>query len=223
MDGFVAAKKYDMATVSYHLNVNFAQSTFVQDDPIVAFCEAYSRGLGKTCRIAARASLKCRMNLEHVVYKLQCMNVPAFHQLYNFHRACSATAAQAVSAENLGSWTAKLPSTWWDLVVVDGKCKCVTYQYSWPYSKTFLRTQWMVSIPFHDFITRTHNALLEHPCREAVTSHQFLAPSYKVGVCNQCQLTLLGLPEFIRLLGDEIDRRISEVRYYAFTQHCASQ
>ncbi|KAN0138253.1 hypothetical protein V8E53_004142 [Lactarius tabidus] len=101
MDALVAAKKYDMASVSRCLNQMFAESKFVQDDPMVAFCTAYARELGETCRIAAKASLERRMSLDNIVDKLQCMTIPAFDQLYKFHRACSVTAVQAVCGTNL--------------------------------------------------------------------------------------------------------------------------
>jgi hypothetical protein len=219
MDALVAAKKYDMSLVSQFLNQDFVESERVQDNPIAAFCAAYSRELGEPCHIAAKASLKCRMNLNNIADKLQDMNGPAFYQLYNFHRACSATAAQATSGTDLCTWITKSHSTWWDLANREDTCKCVTYRYTLPYhyasaSTTWPRT-WVASSPYHDFITRTHNVLLEQPCREAVTGHEFLAPSYKMEVCDHCRLTLLGLPEFSRLLGDEIERRISEVRHYS--------
>jgi hypothetical protein len=222
MDAIVAAKKYDTAIVSQRLHQKFMESAHVQDDIIAAFCAAYSRELGEACRIAAKASLKCRMSLDNVADKLPYLNGPAFYQLYKFHRACSATAAQAVSSTDL-DWITQSQSTWWDLA--DRKCtgasRCLTHNYTLPFSRPnywVFRGRWAASTPFHDFITRAHNVLLEHPCREAVTGHQFLAPSYKVEACDRCQLTLLGLPEFSRLLGDEIERRVSEVRHYSFTQ-----
>ncbi|KAN0138247.1 hypothetical protein V8E53_004136 [Lactarius tabidus] len=216
IDAFVAAKKYDMAIVSQFLNLQFAESARVQDDAIAAFSAAYSRELGEACHIAAKASLKCRMNLNNVADKLQYMNGPAFYQLYKFHRACSATAAQAVSGTKL-AWITQSHSTWWDLAAQKSgrhcTSRCLTRNYSLPYSTSnLILNTWAASTPFHDFITRAHNVLLEQPCREAVTGHQFLAPSYEVEVCDRCRLTLLGLPEFSRLLGEEIERRISEVK-----------
>jgi hypothetical protein len=218
IDALVAANKYDMAFVSRCLNQIFTESKFVQGDPMVAFCAAYSRELGETCHIAAKASLKYRMNLDNIVDKLQYMNGPAFDQLYEFHRACSATTAQAVSGTHL-TWITKSHSTWWGLVNRECKNKCLTYDYilasqkhNSQYSSAWLgNTVWVASAPYRNFITRAHNALLEQPCQEAVTGHQFFAPCYKVEVCGHCQLTLLGLPEFSRLLGKEIERRVSEV------------
>ena len=67
---------------------------------------------------------------------------------------------------------------------------------------------------YYEYITRAHKVLLEHPCREAVTNHIFLEPSYKGKACQTCWYTLLGLPEFSRLLGDEVERRVSEVRHF---------
>ena len=235
MDALVAAKKYDMAIVSHVINQKFASSTFAPDDPMpmMVFCAAYSRELGETCRIAANLSLKCRMNLDNIVDKLPCMAGPAFHQLYKFHRACSATAAEAVSDTHLGSWITKLGVTWWK--VTNRECsgsglgsgtQCRTFKYVLasprPDSRSGSDTNrftWFASIPFRNFITRAHDVLLEQPCQEAVTNDQFLAPSYEAEGCNRCQLTFLRLPEFIRLMREEIDRRISEVRHRSFTQH----
>ncbi|KAF8267378.1 hypothetical protein EI94DRAFT_1683830 [Lactarius quietus] len=68
MDAFVAAKKYDLAIVSQRLNQMFAEAKVLQDDPVMAFCVAYSRKLGDAARIAAKASLKHQMNLDNVCH-----------------------------------------------------------------------------------------------------------------------------------------------------------
>ena len=231
MDAFVAAKKYEMVIVSQCLSETFAESKCVRDDPIAAFCAAYSRELGEACRIAAKASLKCRMNLNNIADKLQYLNGPAFYQLYKFHRACSTSAAQAVSDTDLSWLTVTVSKTvslstsgWWDLANSARRCKCLTHDYTLGSSPgsltnhldeviTLHHCTWKASTSYHDFITRTHDVLLEHPCLEAVTSYQFLAPSYQTKECDYCRLTLLGLPEFSRLLGKEIERRVSEVRH----------
>ncbi|KAF8267381.1 hypothetical protein EI94DRAFT_1801721 [Lactarius quietus] len=206
IDAFVAAKKYDMDVVSQRLNQTFAESAAVQDDPVVAFCVAYSHQLGDAARIAAKASLKRRMNLDNIGDQLQYINGPAFHQLYKFHRACSAAAAQTISGKHL-TWIAFSNSTWWDLANIGCPSRCPRYEYKLGHS----RSSWPASVPYHDFITRTLNILLEHPCQEAVTKHEFLHPSYKENACKDCRLTSLGLPEFSRLLGEEVERRVSEV------------
>jgi len=98
IDTFVAAKKYDMAAVSQRLIQKFADS---KDNSVVAFCAAYSHELGEAAHVAAKASLKRRVNLDNIGDKLQHINGPAFHQLYKFHRACPAIAAEAVSGAHL--------------------------------------------------------------------------------------------------------------------------
>ncbi|KAF8267384.1 hypothetical protein EI94DRAFT_1469257, partial [Lactarius quietus] len=90
IDAFVAAKKFDMVSVSQRLNQKFAEAKCLQDDPIMAFCVAYSKQLGDTARIAAKASLKHPMNLDSVADKLPYIDGTALHHLYKFHRACSA-------------------------------------------------------------------------------------------------------------------------------------
>ena len=42
---------------------------------------------------------------------------------------------------------------------------------------------------------------------------------YNQHVCDGCQKTLRGLLEFSRLLGEEVESRISEVRHNVFRQH----
>lgn len=210
MDAFVAAKKYDMAIVSQRLNQTFAESEIVQGDPIAAFSAAYSQELGEVCRIAAKASLKCRMNLNNIADKLQYMNGPAFYQLYKYHRACSTSAAQAVSGTRI-DWITTEHSTWLHLAD-GGSCRSACPSHGYRVSSQY----WSASPPFHDFITRARNVLLEHPCPEAVTGHQFLDPSYKVNACDRCRITSLGLPEFSWFLGKEIERCISMVRHDSF-------
>ena len=55
----------------------------------MAFCTAYTHELGEASRVAVKASLKLRMNLNYIAGKLKYVDEPAFYQLYKFHRACS--------------------------------------------------------------------------------------------------------------------------------------
>ena len=66
---------------------------------------------------------------------------------------------------------------------------------------------------------RARKVLLEQPCPEAVTKDSFLESLYNQHVCDGCQKTLRGLLEFSRLLGEEVESRISEVRHNVFRQH----
>ena len=221
MDAFAAAKKYDMAVASRRLNRQFAKSLFIKYNPVVAFCAAYSRKLGDAACIAAKASLKYPMNLDKIAEKLQHIDGVAFYQLYKFHRACSATAAEAVTGTRL-TWITKSDCAWWDLANTRCASKCSTYSYRLALDPQEVRSTftpvytpsepiWVASTPYHNFITRAQSVLLEHPCQEAVTAYHFLDPFYKEKVCDNCQLTLRGLPEFSRLLGEEVERRVSEV------------
>ena len=224
LDAFAAANKYDIALASHSLKQTFAKSKVLQADPIVAFGAAYSRELGEATRIAAKASLKHRMSLDSVADKLQYINGSTFYQLYKFHRACSNTASQAVSSRYF-PWITKSDGTWWDLARIGGcssKCTSEYYKLGLPEPPTTPQSSlqsWTASAPYHCFITRAYNVLLERPCREAVTSFDFLDNFYKQNVCDRCRLTLLGLPDFSRLLREEVERRVSEVRHYRFLQH----
>ena len=130
-----AAKKYDMAVVSRHLITKFARSKAVQDDPMVAFCVAYSHELGEAARVAAKASLKHRMNLDNIVDQLQFLNGAAFPQLYKYHRACSAAAAAAVSGSELYWITSSDSISSWQNLANNPQCpksqssKCPRHQY----------------------------------------------------------------------------------------------
>ncbi|KAH9169862.1 hypothetical protein EDB89DRAFT_2072534 [Lactarius sanguifluus] len=109
-DALVAARKYDMDVVSQCLVQKFAQSEVVRDGPVEAFCAMCSHELGEAARVAAKASLKHRLNLDIIGDKLPYLNGPALHQLWKFHRACSATAAKAVSGTHL-TWIANTDRT----------------------------------------------------------------------------------------------------------------
>ncbi|KAH9074711.1 hypothetical protein EDB83DRAFT_2515575 [Lactarius deliciosus] len=207
IDVLVAAKKYDIPAVSQRLLQRFTESKLVRDKPVVAFCAAYSHELGEAARIAAKASLKHRMNLDNLGGMLQHTNGPAFYELYKFHRACSATAAAAVAGAHL-PWITTGHHTWWS--IANKGCirtDCLKYQYTMGPSQF----AWKTPASYHDYITRAHKVLLEHPCKEAITPNYFLNPSYGEKACWQCQPSTFGLPEFSYLLGEEVERRVSEV------------
>ncbi|KAH9004812.1 hypothetical protein EDB86DRAFT_3240680 [Lactarius hatsudake] len=207
IDVLVAAKKYDMPVVSQRLLQRFTESKVVRDEPVVAFCAAYSNELGEAARVAAKASLKRRMNLDNLGDMLQYINGPAFHQLYKFHRACSATAVESVSGAHL-AWITTGHYTWWSLANKGcARGDCLKYQYTMGPSQF----AWQAPASYHHYITRAQKVLMEHPCKEAVTPNYFLNPSYGEKGCWQCQLSTFGLPEFSYLLGEEVERRISEV------------
>ncbi|KAH9074710.1 hypothetical protein EDB83DRAFT_2352864 [Lactarius deliciosus] len=212
MDAFVAATKYDMVAVSQRLNQRFAVSKFVQDSPVETFCVAYSHELGVAARVAAKESLKHRMSLDTIGDKLQYTNGPGLHQLWKFHRACSATAAEALSGRHL-TWITSSDSSWWDLA--DTGCLrssgCRKYRYAVGPSGD--SNVWRTTAAWHDYITRAHNVLLEYPCKEAVADYSVLKPSYKENesTCSICRCALISLPEFVRFLGEEVERRVSKV------------
>ena len=220
MDTFAAAKKYDMATVSRRLIQQFAKSKVVQDNPVVAFCAAYSYKLGEVARVAAKASLKHQMNSDNIADKLRYsthINGVAFHQLYKFHRACSAAAAEVVSDSDL-TLISSPQETWWDFANLTCPPSFLCRPRH-PYTMNHHQSDssgriWTAPPAYHDYITRAHKVLLEQPCREAVTNDVFLGPSYKEKGCQTCQLTMIGLSEFSRLLGDAVERHVSAVRYF---------
>ena len=209
IDAFVAAKKYDIPAVSQRLLQKFAESKVVQDSPVVAFCAAYSHELGEVARVAAKAALKHRMNLNNIDDKLQYINGPAFYHLYKFHRACSASAAEAVSNAHL-TWTSSR-NAWWHLISTMHKaCSCIKFQYTIGPAQSI----WNAPLPYRDYITQSVDVLLEHPCREAVTNHLFLTPFYyEAQACAPCRITLLGLSDFSHLLGEEVEKRVAKVRH----------
>ena len=104
------ARKYDMATASRRLLVGFKGSKAIKDSPLEAFCAAYTRELGDAAQIAARASLKHRLNLDDIGDTL-FTNGPTLHKLWKFHRACSAAAVGAISDRNF-EWISPHPTTW---------------------------------------------------------------------------------------------------------------
>ncbi|KAI9458182.1 hypothetical protein BJY52DRAFT_1223579 [Lactarius psammicola] len=209
IDALVAAGKYDMDVISQRLVQKFAKSEVVRDSPVVAFCAAYSHKLGDAARVAAKASLKHRMNLDNIGDTLQHTNGPAFYQLYKFHRACSATAAEAVSGTRL-TWITKSHEAWWGFAIkgCSSNYKCPQYRY------VVTSGDWYAATPWHNFIIRARDVLLEHPCKEAVAGYSVLQPSVNEEACDSCRRTLIGLPEFIRLLGEEVERRVSKVRHF---------
>lgn len=208
MDAFAAATKYDMAAVSQRLTQRFTVSKFVQDSPVEAFCAAYSREWGEAARTAAKASLKHRLNLDTIGDKLRYTSGHGLHHLWKFHRACSATAAEAISGTQL-TWITSSDRTWWDFIHTGCAhvSKCRRHRYVVGPSGE----KWDATAPWHNYITRAHNVLLEHPCKEAVADYSVLQPSYEENTCQSCRYALISLPEFIRLLGEEVDRRVSKV------------
>ena len=104
LNGLIAAlataRKYDMATASRRLLVDFKGLKAIKDGPLEAFCAACSRELGEAAQIAARASLKYPLNLDDIGDTLEHTNGPALHKLWKFHRACSAAAVRAISSHD---------------------------------------------------------------------------------------------------------------------------
>ena len=198
------ARKYDMATASRRLLVDFEGSKAINDSPLEAFCAAYSRELGDAAQLAARASLKHQLNLDAIGNMLEHTNGPAFHNLWKFHRACSAAAVRAISGHNF-IW---IPVTraWW----CDSKtCRCPTSHRFTLGVRTFM---WVPNSAWSDYVDCACNALREHPCSEAITNPVIIQPSYQVKMCDGCRQLICGLPEFSRCLGEEVDRVVSKVR-----------
>ena len=200
------ARKYDMATASRRLIVVFKGSEVIKNSPLEAFCAAYSRGLGEAAQIAARASLKHRLNLDNIGDTLEHTNGPAFHRLWKFHRACSSAALEAISGCNF-TWIPPAPTTWWS--ATSTFCRC---QARYQYTLGAQQSSWLANKAWNEYLDRARNALLEHPSSEAITDQVILRPSYQVSMCDECRKMICGLPEFSRYLGEEVDRVVSNVR-----------
>jgi len=200
------AKKYAIATASRRLLINFKGSKAINDSPLGAFCAAYSRGLGEAAQIAARASLKYRLNLDNIGDALEYTNGPALHRLWKFHRACSAAAVRAISGVNF-TWIPPAPIAWWSATSTMCNCK-PRYQYTLGAQKS----SWVANSSWGGYLDRARNTLREHPCSGAITNQAILRPSYQASMCDGCRQLICGLPEFSRYLGEEINRVVSNVR-----------
>jgi hypothetical protein len=197
------ARKYDMATATSRL-MDWSGSKVLQDTPVEAFCAAYSRELGEAAQIAARASLKHRLNLDNIGEKLHYMNAPALHTLWKYHRACSAAAIKCISTNKL-TWITPAQAAWSGLT----NCNCTKHRYELgPDSE---RAAWYANSSWKDYIDRALVALKEHPCSEVVTNQEVLRPSYNARMCDECRQRICGLSEFSRMLGEEVERIVSNV------------
>ncbi|KAI0255964.1 hypothetical protein BJV78DRAFT_1174774 [Lactifluus subvellereus] len=210
-----AARKYDMTTASRRLLQDFENSAFVQGNPVEAFCAAYTQKLGDAARIAAKASLKHRMNLDDIGDELEHTNGPALLRLWRYHRACSAAAVTAVQNTRL-TWITPAQISLWKVAGPAGErppnCRCTLYNYTFG---TQGNQPWLIHSSWIDYMNRARGALREHPCSEAVTHHDVLVPSYQESMstmCQGCQRRICGLSEFSRYLGEEVDRRAAKVR-----------
>jgi BTB/POZ domain len=213
-----AAKEYNLVTASLHLQ-DFEKSASMQENPVMAFCAAYTLQLGEAARIAAKASLQHRFNLDDIGHVLQQTTGPALSRLWQFHRACS-TAALAAIADDHFSWFAPAKKGWWEIVQPDRVtyCKCdkrtlgfgpqARDRRAWHNSSTI----WHAHVSWGNYINRARDALREHPCSKAVTHLDILKPSYEEPMCDTCQQSICGLSEFSRCLGEEVDKRVSQVR-----------
>ena len=199
------ARKYDMATASRRLLMDFKGSKAIKESPVEAFCAAYSRELGDAAQIAARASLKHRLNLDDIGDTLEHTNGPAFHKLWKFHRACSAAAVRALSDHNF-TWIPAASINWWS---ASAHCRCPT-NYRFTLGEAYI-SSWTPNSAWSDYLDRACNALREHPFSEAITNPVVLRPSYQVKMCDGCRQLICGLPEFSRYLGEEVDRVVAKV------------
>ena len=199
------ARKYDITTMSDRLLMDFGGLKTLQNKPLEAFCAAYSRELAKAAKIAAGASLKHRLTLDAIGDRLQYTNGPAFHSLWKFHRACSAVAVKAISG-NVFGWIHTDPPPWWS--VASANCCCNRHDYRFGPK----RTQWSAHTSWGDYLNRARKALRKHPCSEAITNQDILRPSYQAQMCDECKKQIVGLSEFSRYLGEEVERAVSKVR-----------
>ena len=209
------ARKYDMATASRRLLIDFKGSKDVTGSPLEAFCAAYSRELGEAAQIAARETLKHRLNLDDIGDTLEYTNGPAFHRLWKFHRACSSAAVIAISGINF-TWIPPAPIAWWSAASTTCPCR-PKYQYTLGPQMS----SWMANSSWSGYLERACNALREHPYSGAITKQGILRPSYQVYMCDGCRQLICGLPEFSRYLGEEVDRVVSNVRGVLHVSRCS--
>jgi hypothetical protein len=207
---FDMARKYEIATMSDRLLTDFGGLTTLQNKPLEAFCGAYSRGLAKEAKIAAAASLKRRLTLDSIGDELQYTNGPAFHSLWKYHRACSAVAIKAISGDVFG-WIPANPPPWWS--VTSANCFCNRHGYRFGPRSSY----WSAHTSWGEYLNRARNALRKHPCSEAITNQEMLRPSYQAQMCEECKKQIVGLSEFSRYLGEEVERAVSKVRLLSHT------
>ena len=198
------ARKYDIATMSDRLLIDFGGLKTLQKRPLEAFCAAYSRELAKAAKIAARASLKHRLTLDAIGDKLQYTNGPAFHSLWKFHRASSVAAVKAISG-NVFGWIPTDPPPWWS----DGPANCCCDRHDYRFGPK--RSHWSAHASWGGYLNRARNALRKHPCSEAITNQDILRPSYQAQMCEECKKQIVGLSEFSCYLGEEVERAVSKV------------
>jgi hypothetical protein len=197
-----ATRKYEMDTASRRI----MDSTYVdvlQSRPVEAFCAAFSCGLREAAQVAAKASLKHRLDLDDIGENLYFTNGPALLELWRFHRACSTAAAKAVADHEL-RWITLEQATWWSGHACQNCDRDRLLLGSYRYVH--------VHISWSDYIDRAHDALRKHPCSEAVTQPEIIEPSYLAKMCDKCRKEICYLWEFSRYLGKEVERLVSEVR-----------
>ncbi|KAI0272561.1 hypothetical protein BC834DRAFT_353248 [Gloeopeniophorella convolvens] len=124
-----AAKKYDMASASERVLQSFADAAFLRDKPIEAFCAAHKYKLEAPARIAAKACLQVRLNLDIVGEKLPFLDGQALHHLWRFHRACSAAATAAFRNDSLELPTVD-PDDWWRTATSTESCPCRKHSFT---------------------------------------------------------------------------------------------
>jgi BTB/POZ domain len=216
-----AARKYDMTTASRRLLQDFENAGCVQDSPVEAFCAAYTLKLGDAARVAAKASLQHRLNLDNIGDKLEQMNGPALLRLWRYHRACSAAAVTLIPTAHLTPnritvtnlpWIEPAQISWWGLVDTElgcNRCASNTFKLGPPEDRI-----WRPHPSWFNYMSRARDTLREHPSSKAVTRHELLKPSYEELMCIECQRRICGLSEFSRYLGEEVDRRTAQVRWF---------
>jgi hypothetical protein len=208
LDDFISlldmARKYEMEAISRHF-IDCTDSKVLRDNPLEAFCAAYVRQLGEAAQIAARASLKRPLNLDEIGEKLQykdCWHGPALHKLWKYHRACSAAAIKSISSH---SFTWFMPA---QVTSASANCCCNKEQYT-PGPK---RNAWFANTSWHGYVDRALAALKDHPSSKAVANKGIIQSSYQAWMCDECRQRL---PEFSRMLGEEVERVVSDVRGFS--------
>ncbi|KAI0272560.1 hypothetical protein BC834DRAFT_857301 [Gloeopeniophorella convolvens] len=217
-----AAKKYDVASASERFLQSFADAAFLRDKPIEAFCAAYKYKLEAPARLAAKACLQVRLNLDLIGYKLSFLDGQALQHLWQYHRTCSVAAVTIFKDDNDGHQPRINlvgigdRDPWWSTLLLKDRLVC---SHCTHHTLSFIGypdvRSIMVNSRWRDYLSRACTALREQPGTSALLRDDVLTPAYVGRTCDSklCRCTALLLPEFARRVGVEMEKLIL-TRFY---------
>ncbi|KAI0272558.1 hypothetical protein BC834DRAFT_353102 [Gloeopeniophorella convolvens] len=181
-----AAKKYEMASASERVLQSFADAAFLRDKPIEAFCAAHKYKLEAPARLAAKACLQVRLNLDIVGDKLTFLDGQALQHLWRYHRACSAAAVtffdHGYDGTGLGFRETDDTEPWWEATTAmlalrqcPDRNSCTHHSLRMVFAgyecSLNVNSQW------HDYLARARAALQDQPCADALLRDDVLRAS----------------------------------------------